>query len=139
MPRFVVLLHETPPGYSRGRHYDLMLEQGGALWTWALEALPEVDGPAVPAERLADHRLAYLDYEGDIAGKRGHVSRIDRGTWEAGGGDSAGLLFCLKGDLLYGELTLSPPSADSDHWLLILRRPRTDTAAAGAYNSHCDR
>ena len=34
MPRFVVLRHETPPGYPRPPHYDLMLEQEGGLWTW---------------------------------------------------------------------------------------------------------
>src|SRR5262245_29210037 len=82
MPRFVVLLHETPPGDSRGRHYDLMLEQGGALWTWAINALPCAGGEAIPAERLPDHRLAYLEYEGEVAGNRGSVSRIDCGTCE---------------------------------------------------------
>src|SRR5262245_17631602 len=82
MPRFVVLRHETPPGYRRPAHFDLMLEEGGVLRTWALESLPPVGGEPIPAERLPDHRLDYLDYEGPVSGDRGSVSRVDFGTYE---------------------------------------------------------
>ena len=51
MPRFVVLLHETPAGYSRGTHFDLMLEYGEALRTWALNKLPLAGDPVI-AHRL---------------------------------------------------------------------------------------
>ena len=78
MPRFVVLLHETPSGYPRGAHLDLMLEHAGALRTWALEK-PPLPGEIVVAERLPDHRLEYLDYEGAVSHDRGVVSRVDSG------------------------------------------------------------
>jgi hypothetical protein len=100
MPRFVLLFHVCPPKYPRPSHWDLMLEAGGALETWALPALPHAwhaarqqtaaTFPACPAiavdnsiiaERLAGHRLAYLDYEGPVSGERGEVFRIAAGTF----------------------------------------------------------
>jgi len=40
MPRFVILRHEPPPGSRGTPHWDLMLESGDALRTWALAELP---------------------------------------------------------------------------------------------------
>ncbi len=51
---------------------------GPTLPTWALERPPD-DKAAQIAIRLADHRLAYLDYEGPLTSDRGHVERWDRG------------------------------------------------------------
>jgi hypothetical protein len=81
MPRFVVLHHETPPGYPRPSHYDLMLEQGQSLRTWALASLPELGQEEVVAEELAPHRLAYLDYEGEVSTGRGQVKRVAAGEY----------------------------------------------------------
>ena len=41
MPRFVILHHVTLPGADRASHWDLMLEMGDALRTWALPTPPE--------------------------------------------------------------------------------------------------
>ncbi len=76
MPRFVLLEHDHP--YL---HWDFMLEVGDALWTWRLDRIPET-AESIPAERLLDHRLHYLDYEGPVSGNRGSVKRIDRGDYE---------------------------------------------------------
>ena len=73
MPRFVLLEHDHP-----APHLDLLLESGGVLLAWRLDALPPA-GAAVPATRNFDHRLVYLDYEGPISGGRGRVRRLDRG------------------------------------------------------------
>lgn len=81
MPRYVVLQHETPADQSRPVHWDLMLEAGEVLWTWALPELPRPDFEAV-AERLADHRIVYLEYEGPISRGRGEVRRIISGEFE---------------------------------------------------------
>jgi hypothetical protein len=81
MPRFVILLHEMPANCSRATHYDLMLEHGPMLRTWALERIPGV-GETVSAQRLDDHRPVYLDYEGDISADRGQVRRVDQGDYE---------------------------------------------------------
>ena len=76
MPRFVILEHDHPD-----LHWDLMLEVGVALKTWRLPA-PLPDDPR-EALAIGDHRLAYLDYEGPVSGKRGTVKRWDAGTFEA--------------------------------------------------------
>jgi hypothetical protein len=74
MPRFVILEHDYPQ-----LHYDLMLESGDVLWTWRLACPPQI-GDQQDAERVFDHRLLYLDYEGPISGNRGTVRRRDHGT-----------------------------------------------------------
>jgi hypothetical protein len=53
MPRFVILRHDSP----RGVHYDLMLEDGDVLKTWALPQPPEA-GVEMVCDALPDHRLA---------------------------------------------------------------------------------
>jgi hypothetical protein len=78
--RFVVLFHQLPPGNLRGDHWDLMLEQDGKLLTWSLTE-PLEPGKSIAAERLADHRIDYLQYEGSISDDRGSVSRIREGTY----------------------------------------------------------
>lgn len=80
MSRFVILRHEVPSDFSRGSHFDLMFEVGGQLLTWAVDELPTLGGPAVPATPLPPHRIAYLDYEGPLSNGRGTVRRIVRGT-----------------------------------------------------------
>ena len=81
MPRFVVLRHETPQGARRPAHWDLMFEYGESLRTWAVLELP-TSTTSVEAERLSDHRRAYLDYEGPVSHSRGTVSRWDGGDYE---------------------------------------------------------
>ncbi len=79
---FVILHHTLPDGSS---HWDLCLDQGENLATWQL--LEDPAGFAsdriveIPARRIADHRREYLDYQGPISGGRGHVTRIDRGSF----------------------------------------------------------
>lgn len=75
MPRFAILEHDWP-----SRHWDLLLEDGDVLLAWRLLEEPRVG--TVPAEKNADHRKIYLDYEGPISGNRGSVSRWDSGTFE---------------------------------------------------------
>jgi hypothetical protein len=70
MRRFVLLEHQW-----NGVHWDLMLEEGDVLRTWAID-VPVVSGVDLPARRLADHRLIYLDYEGPISGLRVYVRSV---------------------------------------------------------------
>jgi hypothetical protein len=75
MPRFVVLEHDHPT-----LHWDLMLEAGEALQTWRL-GQPPTTSAVIDATALADHRLAYFDYEGPVSGNRGTVRRWDTGEF----------------------------------------------------------
>jgi hypothetical protein len=105
MPRFVILCHELPLNSPRASHFDLMLEHDGVLRTWACDKVP-APGESVRAERLADHRLAYLDYEGPVSCDRGDVQRVAVGTYEVVVDDDSQLRVRLLGDSLRGVLTL---------------------------------
>jgi len=115
MPRFVVLWHETPAGYPRGSHFDLMLEQGEALRTWALENFP-APGESVIAERLPDHRLAYLQYEGEVQGERGTVRRVDAGEYEYLQESTTLLVARIHGNKMQGTLTLNAEDESTHRW-----------------------
>ena len=119
MLRFVILRHKTPADYQRPAHFDLMLEHEGALWTWALEKLP-TSGETVSAERLPDHRLAYLDYEGGITGGRGQVSRVEAGDFEWIDQTPAALEVRLLGTGISGVLRLAADGEDARRWNISL-------------------
>ena len=93
MPRFVILEHrvgESLPRASAPVHWDWMFEVDGSLRTWATKPIevlvqgnrilpdrPATDGPLFTfAQQLPDHRLAYLDIQGDIGGNRGTVKQL---------------------------------------------------------------
>ncbi len=80
MPRFVILRHEPGPNSIRALHWDLMFEWGDALRTFACLHEPSL-GHRLSVQRLADHRLHYLDYEGPVSGGRGDVTRWDAGVF----------------------------------------------------------
>ncbi len=95
LPRFVILHHQVPADDARaavpedrraqplGSHFDWMFDAGDHLKTWATEITPSLELPfEIDAFALADHRRAYLDYEGEISGGRGWVRQIVRGTYE---------------------------------------------------------
>lgn len=73
MVRFVILQHDWPT-----LHWDFLVEAGSVLRAWRLYDEPAAQR-LIAAERNADHRLMYLDYEGPVSGDRGVVSRWDWG------------------------------------------------------------
>lgn len=107
MPRFVLLRHECPPGFGKPSHWDLMLEDGGALLTWSCEELPVAGGASVVATRLKDHRLAYLDYEGPVSGGRGDVRRVDGGEFDWVERSESRVAVEVRGGMLSGVLTIA--------------------------------
>ena len=72
-----VLLRHTLPDASA--HLDWMIETApdAALVTFRLTS-PMGAGP-FEAERIGDHRRAYLDYQGPVSGGRGEVARVASG------------------------------------------------------------
>jgi hypothetical protein len=112
MPRFVILEH-----CWNGVHWDFMLEVDGALKTWAIDS-PIRPGLDLPARRLADHRLAYLEYEGAVSGGRGSVSRFDRGTYEPVSWSGRCVRVELRGARFRGraELTKEDDQSDDECW-----------------------
>lgn len=125
--RFVVHKHG-----ARRLHYDLRLEHGGVLWSWAVTRGPSLD----PAERrlavhVEDHPLDYAGFEGVIPeGSYGAGAVIvwDEGEWQPDGDPAKGmkkghLQFELHGSKLRGVwhlVRLKPrPGEKGDNWLLI--------------------
>ncbi len=115
MPRYVILLHEMPPGGERPTHWDLMLELGGSLRTWALAAEPALE-TTCDAQQLADHRLAYLDYEGPVSGDRGSVTRWDAGRYHVESESDEELAVTLRGGRLVARATLLRRESDDYFW-----------------------
>ncbi len=114
MPRYVILQHAMPPHAGRPTHWDLMLESGAALATWALET-PPAAGREVAGHRLADHRAHFLDYEGPLSGDRGTVTRWDAGQYTLESQSPDCWVVTLHGSRLSGRLVLraaaEPPAA----------------------------
>jgi hypothetical protein len=125
MPRFVILYHNDPANKSRPLHCDLMFENDGVLRTWATTQLPydwaslkessSVDGRLplaiassniVDAEQLADHRLAYLGYEGPISGDRGIVRRVEAGDFTISQANPDVWNVRVQGGVIRGEINL---------------------------------
>jgi hypothetical protein len=105
MPRFVVLHHDFPVGHARRAHWDLMLEWGQSLRTWAVASEPGAASEA-EAEALPDHRLKYLDYEGPVSNDRGSVTQWDAGQYDLELDCEGQLTVQLRGRRLNGTLTL---------------------------------
>jgi DNA ligase D-like protein (predicted 3'-phosphoesterase) len=129
---FVVQEHQ-----ATAHHFDLRLEVGGVMRSWAVPKGPSLD-PA--AKRLAveveDHSLGHNDFEGGLGD--GGVIVWDRGTYEQGGRvawpealDRGHAVFVLHGEKLRGGFALqrTRPGA-KPQWLLIKRRD--DEARSGS-------
>ena len=108
--RFVILKHDHP-----FLHWDLLLENGPVAATWRLLRPPECGKP-IESERLPDHRLQYLDYEGPVGGDRGSVQRLHAGTWQ---GEVLPLKFTIELiDCGFAtRASYSPDGLDAGHWV----------------------
>lgn len=117
MPRFVLLRHECPQEFPKPSHWDLMLEHEGKLQTWELRQLPASwaqqlgiaagDGhDSLEIHPLADHRMEYLEYEGQIFGNRGSVTRTDVGNYEMLETEQSLQCFQLVGEKINSTITI---------------------------------
>ncbi len=114
-----------PAGALRATHWDFMVESASALRTWALACEPVAD-EAIPAMSLADHRLAYLEYEGPISGDRGNVSRWDQGVCRLLDSEPDQCRIELGGHRLRG-LALLVRASEPDHWTFRLSSGKVAT------------
>jgi len=108
MPRYAILEH-----HWNGVHWDVLLEHETSLLAWALSKTPLVGGPN-QAKRLADHRLIYLDYEGEISGNRGVVTQWDSGHFSWLEHKEGIIRINIMGAKLQGAITLE--RTDTDQW-----------------------
>jgi DNA ligase D-like protein (predicted 3'-phosphoesterase) len=121
---FVVKQH-----LAGSRHFDLRLELGGVMRSWALPKGPSLD-PSVKrlAVQLADYATAHNAFEGHT--EDGDVLLWDRGYYEQGGRvawpqalERGHAVFVLHGEKLRGGFALQRTRPGSKaQWLLIKRR-----------------
>lgn len=114
---------------ATAHHFDLRLEVGGVMRSWAVPKGPSMD-PAVKrlAVQVADHAVSHNDFEG--AGEGGRVIVWDHGSYEQGGRvawpealDRGHAVFVLHGEKLRGGFALQRTRpGEKPQWLLIKRR-----------------
>jgi hypothetical protein len=115
MPRFTISRHESP----RGLHWDLFLETGQVLRTWALPQAP-VAGLKMTCEALPNHRAAYLDYSGPISGGRGTVTPWDCGSYNIIEASDRELILDLAGGKVHGRAVLRAVPEQAGKWRFTL-------------------
>jgi bifunctional non-homologous end joining protein LigD len=120
-PIFVVQRHS-----ARRLHFDLRLEAGGVLRSWAVpKGLPTIRGRRRLAVHTEDHPMAYATFSGRIPEGEygaGTVDVYDHGTYELlEVKRDGGLTFRLHGERLDGVWTLVPAHLDGEerNWLLL--------------------
>jgi DNA ligase D-like protein (predicted 3'-phosphoesterase) len=125
--RFVVQLHD-----ATALHYDLRIEIGGVLRSWAVPKGPSLDPRArrlaVPVE---DHELAAGDFEGVHEGATrgsGAVIIWDEGPAEILRDEPGHVTFAAHGQKLSGGFALT--RTGERRWILV--KVRDDQAREGS-------
>lgn len=133
---------------ARSLHYDLRLEAGGVLRSWAVPKGPSLDpGDKRLAVEVEDHPLDYGDFEGVIPEGEygaGKVIVWDRGSYEVRTGaenleemlERGTVKVLLRGEKLKGGFALirTKWGGKKNNWLLIKdkdveARPGSDVTA----------
>jgi hypothetical protein len=113
--RFVILYHQLGPNSERDHdHWDLMFEFENYLKTWALDANP-FTSTSILATQLPDHRLIYLEYQGDVGGGRGVVSNLECGEYTLESSSANQFVAKLAGRKLNGSVKLS--RIENNRWI----------------------
>jgi len=119
-------------------HWDLRLEDGGVLKSWAVpKEPPEEEGVKRLAVAVEDHPLEYASFEGTIpAGEYGGgtVEIWDRGSYRVLEKSPAKWIIEISGKRLGGGyvlLKLKPKEAGDKNWLFF----KSKTAGAPAAKS----
>ena len=101
--QFVIQKH-TKPG---GAHWDLMLQEGDLLQTWRLDKEPkQLPEAQTKAEKIFDHPLKFLTYEGKVNEGRGSVKIADKGTCKITTQSDGKIEMELAGAILKGKFVL---------------------------------
>jgi len=103
VPDFVIHKHTAD---RAGLHYDLRLESGGVLKSWALpKGMPTERGIKRLAIQVADHPLEYSDFEGRIEESygKGDVEIWDSGAYSLISEGISSKLITLVGNKVKGD------------------------------------
>ncbi len=123
-PRFVIQEH-----HARSLHWDLRLERGGVLVSWALpKGLPESPEQNHLAVHTEDHPLEYATFEGEIPKGEyggGQMTIWDRGRYEAQKWTDTEVKFVLHGARSSGDFVLF--QTKDRNWMIHRHGPSTRT------------
>jgi DNA ligase D-like protein (predicted 3'-phosphoesterase) len=107
-------------------HYDLRLEEGGVLKSWAIPKLPpREEGVRRLAVETEDHPLGYEEFEGVIPEGEygaGKVEVWDHGTYLPQETDPGKRIIEIKGHKLsgrYGLIKLKAKKLEDKNWLFF--------------------
>ena len=127
-PSFMIHKH-----HARRLHYDLRLERGGVLVSFAIpKGLPEEPGVRRLAVHVEDHPIEYASFEGTIPKGEygaGEVRIFDEGTYEPLEWTDKKITIRLRGERLHGEYHIV--RTDEKNWL-IFRSTRAGALAPKA-------
>jgi bifunctional non-homologous end joining protein LigD len=126
--RFVVHEH-----HATRLHWDLRLEHGDALASWAIpNGIPEDPKHDRKAIHVEDHPLSYLDFEGTIAAGNygaGEVTVWDRGTYTCEKWKAGEVLLTFQGERLHGRYALFHAGRSEKDWMIHRMDPPMDPTA----------
>lgn len=120
--RFVVQKHS-----ARTLHFDFRLEKDGVFKSWAVpKGLPQRTGVRRLAIQVADHALAFGDFQGTIPEGEygaGAIEIWDRGTYQLHEWHDDRIVFTLSGERLNGTYNLIRFRHGRDReWLIFKKR-----------------
>lgn len=102
--RFVIQEHTKPDDL----HWDLMLECDDILQTYRLDKPPsEILDFAATAEKIFDHPIRFLTYQGPVNNGKGNVKIADSGTYRRTDSSDSSIKLKLEGKILTGFFLLT--------------------------------
>ena len=116
-------LYVVQEHHARSLHWDLRLERGGVLKSWAVpKGPPERRGVRRLAVETEDHPVEYADFEGTIPQGEyggGTVSIWDRGVYEEEKWREGEIIAHFQGERLRGRYCLIGLKGQQRNWLLF--------------------
>jgi bifunctional non-homologous end joining protein LigD len=119
------LIYVIQEHHARQLHWDLRLENGGVLKSWAVpKGIPETSNVRHLAVETEDHPYEYASFEGEIPKGQygaGTVKIWDKGHYEVKLWERDKIEFTLHGQRLEGRYVLVrlKTSEDQKNWLLL--------------------
>lgn len=97
-----------------------MLESGNTLKTWRIDTSPEhIGNDPTPAEKIFDHNLKFLTYQGVVNNGRGSVRIVDEGCFEILEESENSIHLCVQGKFLLGTFLME--HIEQNRWQLVRR------------------
>ncbi len=104
-------------------HYDLRLERGDVLRSWAIpKKPPRKEGVKRLAIRTEDHSLDYANFEGTIPENQygaGKVKIWDKGRYELEKWEKEKIIIKISGEKLKGKYCIIKISDEEKNWLFF--------------------